>query len=247
MRSPEPARGASAASSAPTRGTILLDEIGELAPDVQAKLLRVLQTGEFERVGSSETVRVDVRVIAATNRDLEHEVKRGRFREDLYYRLRVFPIHVPPLRERREDIPLLVAYLVEKKRAALGKRVDRIPRRAMEVLTAYDWPGNVRELENVIERAIILSRGPALVVDAHSSGRPGIEAGPPPTARPAGAGDVTATTLAKAERAHILLVCEACGWRIKGPGAAAERLGLNPSTLYFRMKKLGITRPPQPT
>ena len=224
-------------------GTILLDEVGELAPDVQAKLLRVLQTGEFERVGSSETVRVDVRVIAATNRDLEHEVKRGRFRQDLYYRLRVFPIHVPPLRERREDIPLLVAYLVEKKRAALGKRVDRIPRRTMEVLTAYDWPGNVRELENVIERALILSRGPALVVDRAFVGAAGDRGRATPTTRPAGAGDATATTLAKTERAHILRICEACGWRIKGPGAAAERLGLNPSTLYFRMKKLGIKRP----
>ena len=155
----------------------------------------------------------------------------------------MFPIHVPPLRERREDIPLLVAYLVEKKRAALGKRVDRIPRRAMEVLSAYDWPGNVRELENVIERALILSRGSGLVVDSAFVGAAGDRAGTAPTTRPAGAGNGTATTLAKAERAHILLVCEACGWRIKGPGAAAERLGLNPSTLYFRMKKLGIRRP----
>ena len=224
-------------------GTILLDEVGELAPDVQAKLLRVLQTGEFERVGSSETVRVDVRVIAATNRDLEHEVQRGRFRQDLYYRLRVFPIHVPPLRERREDIPWLAGYLVEKKAAALGKRVNRIPRRTMEVLTAYDWPGNVRELENVIERALILSQGPALVVDSALVGGAEDRGGTTPTARHVGAGDAMATTLANTERAHILLVCEACGWRIKGPGAAAERLGLNPSTLYFRMKKLGITRP----
>ena len=228
-------------------GTILLDEIGELALDVQAKLLRVLQTGEFERVGSSETVRVDVRVIAATNRDLEREVKRGRFREDLYYRLGVFPIHVPPLRERPEDIPLLVAYLLEKKRATLGKRVDRIPRQTMEVLTAYDWPGNVRELENVIERALILSRGPALVIEPALVRAAEDRGGSTATGRPVRAGDVMATTLANADRAHILRVCEACGWRIKGPGAAAERLGLNPSTLYFRMKKLGITRPPQPT
>ena len=227
-------------------GTILLDEAGELSPDVQAKLLRVLQTGEFERVGSSETVRVDVRVIAATNRDLEREVKRGRFREDLYYRLCVFPIHVSPLRERPEDIPLLVAYLVEKKSATLGKRVDRIPRQAMEVLTAYDWPGNVRELENVIERALILSRGPALVIEQALVRAAEDRGGTTATGRPVGAGDVMATTLAKSERAHILRVCEACGWRIKGHGAAAERLGLNPSTLYFRMKKLGITRPRQP-
>ena len=227
-------------------GTILLDEVGELAPDIQAKLLRVLQTGEFERVGSSETVRVDVRVIAATNRDLAQEVTRGRFREDLYYRLCVFPIRVPPLRERREDIPLLVAYLVEKKRATLGKRVDRIPRQAMEVLTAYDWPGNVRELENVIERALILSRGPALVVERALVQAAEDRGGTTLTAQPAGAGNVMATSLANAERAHVLRICEACGWRIKGPGAAAERLGLNPSTLYFRMKKLGIRRPPAP-
>jgi transcriptional regulator with GAF, ATPase, and Fis domain len=226
------------------KGTILLDEVGELAPDVQAKLLRVLQTGEFERVGSSETVRVDVRVIAATNRDLEQDVKRGRFRQDLYYRLRVFPIHVPPLRERREDIPLLVAYLVEKKGPALGKRVNRIPRGTMEVLTAYDWPGNVREMENVIERGLILSRGPALVVESAfvvAAREPG--GATIPIARLGGTADPTATTLAEAERAHILRICEACGWRIKGPGAAAERLGLNASTLYFRMKKLGIKRP----
>ena len=224
-------------------GTILLDEVGELALDVQVKLLRVLQTGEFERVGSSEAVRVDVRVIASTNRDLEREVKLGRFRQDLYYRLCVFPIHVPPLRERREDIPLLVAYLVEKKGAALAKRVDRIPRRTMEALTAYDWPGNVRELENVIERALILSRGPALVVESSFVVWTGEGAGSTPTARPADAADAMATTLAKADRAHILRICAACDWRIKGPGAAAERLGLNPSTLYFRMKKLGIKRP----
>ena len=224
-------------------GTIQLDEVGELAPDVQAKLLRVLQTGEFERVGSSETMHVDVRVIAATNRDLEQEVRRGRFRQDLYYRLQVFPIHVPPLRERREDIPLLVAYLVEKKGATLGKRVDRIPRRTMEVLTAYDWPGNVRELENVIERALILSRGPVLVVDSAVVAVAGDRGGTTPTARRASAEDTTATTLATAERDHILRTCEACGWHIKGPGAAAERLGLNPSTLYFRMKRLGIKRP----
>jgi len=181
--------------------------------------------------------------LRSSNRDLEREVKRGRFRQDLYYRLRVFPIHVPPLRERREDIPLLVAYLVEKKGAALGKRVDRIPRRTMEVLTAYDWPGNVREVENVIERALILSRGPALVVDSAFVAVPGDRAGTTATARPAGVADTAPTTLAKAEREHILRVCEACGWRIKGPGATAERLGLNPSTLYFRMKKLGIKRP----
>jgi DNA-binding NtrC family response regulator len=227
-------------------GVLFLDEVTEMSAAAQAKLLRVLQEREFQRLGGTRLLKANVRVIAATNRDLEHEVKRGRFREDLYYRLRVFPIHVPPLRERREDIPLLVAYLVEKKRAALGKRVDRIPHRTMEILTAYDWPGNVRELENVIERAVILSRGPALVVDRAFVGAGGDRARATPTTPPAGAGDTTATTLAATEREHILRICEACGWRIKGPGAAAERLGLNPSTLYFRMKKLGIKRPPEP-
>ena len=225
------------------RGTILLDEVGELPLDLQAKLLRVHHRGEFERPGSSETVRVDVRVIAATNRDLEQEVEDGRFRRDLYYRLRVFPIHVPPLRERREDIPLLVTYLLEKKGAALGKRVERIPREAMDALIAYDWPGNVRELENVIERALILSRGPVLAI-GDVLGRGSI-----PRRRAAAARATTdgtaepLLTLTQTERAHILRVCEASGWRIKGTGGAAERLGLDPSTLRFRMRKLGIARP----
>ena len=225
-------------------GTILLDEVGECPLDLQAKLLRVLQTGEFERVGSSQTRHVDARVLASTNRNLEQAVERGAFRQDLYHRLRVFPIHVPPLRERREDIPQLVAYLVEKKATALGKRVERIARATMDTLTAYNWPGNVRELENVIERALILSRGPVFVV-GEALGR---MAGEPVTTAASGSNSASADdkalpTLAETERAHILRVCEACGWQIKGPGAAADRLGLNPSTLYFRMKKLGIRRP----
>ena len=226
------------------RGTILLDEVAELPLDLQAKLLRVLQTGEFERVGASEPVRVDVRVIAATNRELEDEVEHGRFRSDLYYRLRVFPIHVPPLRERREDIPLLVTYLLEKKGAALGKRVERIPREAMAALSTYDWPGNVRELENVIERALILSRGPALAV-GEALGRASIPRGRAAPAREATKGSApdATLTLAQSERAHILRACEASGWKIKGRGGAAERLDLDPSTLYFRMRKLGIARP----
>src|SRR5262245_11896976 len=226
------------------QGTILLDEIGELPLDLQPKLLRMLQSGEFERVGSSDTRRVDVRVLASTNRNLEQAVEHGAFRRDLYHRLRVFPIPVPPLRERREDIPLLVPYLVEKKAVTMGKRVERIPRQTMETLVAYDWPGNVRELENVIERGLILSQGAAFAIGDALGLPAGERAKPPATARAEGPTDGTVSqTLAQAERTHILRVCEACDWRIKGPGAAAKRLGLNPSTLYFRMKKLGIRRP----
>ncbi|MGH9390907.1 MAG: sigma-54 interaction domain-containing protein, partial [Vicinamibacteria bacterium] len=219
------------------RGTLFLDEVGELPLELQAKLLRVLQRGEFERLGSTETRRVDVRLIAATNRDLEQEVKRGAFRRDLFYRLHVFPIHVPPLRERREDIPLLVAYVAERKAKALGKRVTRIPREVVERLTQYDWPGNVRELENVIERAIILATGSVLELD-------GLPASGP--ARPVddlARQDGDSQSLEQVERAYILRVLAECRWVIRGSGAAAERLGLHPSTLYFRMKKLGIARP----
>ncbi len=219
------------------RGTIFLDEVGELPLDLQAKLLRVLQSGELERLGSTESRRVDVRVIAATNRDLAEEVKRGTFRQDLYYRLHVFPIRMPSLRERKEDIPLLIAYLVEKKARALGKRVTQIPREVVERLTRYEWPGNVRELENVIERAIILTPGQALRLDGVPSAT---DARPIEESVPQAGG---LHTLEEIERAHILRMLEACRWVIRGPGAAAERLGLHPSTLYFRMKKLGIERP----
>jgi transcriptional regulator with GAF, ATPase, and Fis domain len=223
------------------RGTIFLDEIGDLPLDLQSKLLRVLESGECQRVGSSDPFKVDVRVIAATNRDLQQEIGKGTFRLDLYYRLSVFPIHLPPLRERREDIPLLVSYLVRKKARKLGKLIDRIPRDVLDELAQYDWPGNVRELENVIERAVILSPGPALAlgetIRAASDRRP---AGVPTATQ---ADDRSFWTLEQAERDHVLRVCAACGWKIKGAGGAAERLGLNASTLYFRMKKLGIRRP----
>ena len=223
------------------RGTIFLDEIGDLPLDLQAKLLRVLESGDCQRVGSSETFKVDVRVLAATNRQLEQEVEKGTFRLDLFYRLSVFPIHIPPLRERREDIPLLVSYLVEKKAARSGKVIRRIPRDVLDQLSQYDWPGNVRELENVIERAVILSPGPVLTLadalGAVPGGRPANHAGAP------SGDDGHDWTLEQAERDHIIRVCTACGWKIKGSGGAAERLGLNASTLYFRMKKLGIARP----
>ena len=214
-------------------GTIFLDEIGDIPGDIQGRLLRVLQEGTFERLGSSHTIRTDVRVIAATNRDLEAAVAEDRWRADLYYRLKVFPIEVPPLRERRGDIPLLVWYFVTRKRATLGRAVTRIPDRTMTALERYDWPGNVRELENVIERALILSPGDTLVVDERTFS---IAA----RARP----ESGTWRLEDVERAHILRVLSDCGWRISGEGNAAERLGMNRSTLRSRMEKLGIERPP---
>jgi PAS domain S-box-containing protein len=223
------------------RGTIFLDEIGDLPLDLQAKLLRVLESGDCQRVGASESFKVDVRVIAATNRQLEQEIERGAFRLDLFYRLSVFPIHLPPLRERREDIPPLVAYLVRKKAAKNGKVIDRIPRDVLDELAQYDWPGNVRELENVIERAVILSEGPVLTLGEAVRGTS--RRGPAGQQDAAQEADRSTWTLVEAERDHIVRVCTACGWRIKGHGGAAERLGLNASTLYFRLKKLGITRP----
>ena len=224
-------------------GTLFLDEVGELPLDTQAKMLRVLQSGEFERVGGGRPLKTDVRIVAASNRDLEQSVRERRFRDDLYHRLAIFPIHLPPLRERREDIPLLAAYLVTRKAHGLGRKMDPLSPAVLDRLTRYDWPGNVRELENVLERAIILSSGAALELDA-------IQLGParrpaPALAGPARAGGPAAEddTLQAHERAHVLQVCQATGWKIKGPDGAAQRLGLNPGTLYARMKKLGIRRP----
>ncbi len=211
-------------------GTIFLDEIGDLPLELQPKLLRVLQEGEFERVGGSPTIKVDVRVIAATNRDLEKAVQEGRFRPDLYYRLNVFPIRLPPLRERQEDIPLLVRYFVQKYGTKLGKRIETIPQPTMEALKAYPWPGNIRELENVIERAVILSRGSQLELG---------EWLPKPGVSPQG---TWIPTLEELEREHILHVLELTGWRVSGEKGAAKLLGLKPTTLEARMKKLGITR-----
>jgi transcriptional regulator with GAF, ATPase, and Fis domain len=254
------------------KGTILLDEVGELPLELQAKLLRVLQSGEFEPLGSSQTKKVDVRVIAATNRDLESEVDEGKFRADLYYRLSVFPIEVPPLRDRSEDIPLLVAYFLDQKSRSIGKKVDHISESGMAALVAYDWPGNVRELENFIERAVILCPGSTLRLESatpvgasdNQSAAPivllGSVAGDRPDAtmriaeippRPTDAGGAGGSppacpipmTLEEVERQHILDVLEACEWKVKGSGNAADRLGLNPSTLRSRLKKLGIRRP----
>ena len=213
-------------------GTIFLDEIGDLPLDLQVKLLRVLQDGEFERLGSNETRSVDVRVIAATNRDLIEAIKDGRFRDDLYYRLRVVPIEVPPLRDRREDIPLLVWHYVRRHQIGVHKTIRRIPNRISKALADYGWPGNVRELANVIERAVILSDGETLVVDEAFVREQA------PSAIDAESDDLQAV-----ERAHIVETLDKCGWKVKGRGNTAERLGLNPSTLRARMKKLGIQRP----
>ena len=224
------------------RGTLFLDEVGELPEEIQVKLLRVLQTGEFERVGSTQTLRVDVRLIAATNKNLEDAVAAGRFRADLYYRLHVFPVHVPSLRQRREDIPLLVTYLADKKAQTIGKTIDCVPQAVMDRLTQYAWPGNVRELENVIERAIILSRDGTLRLDAVFNLAP-TASREPIDREPATTHEQGNRTMREVERAHITRVCEDCGWRIKGPDSASVQLGLKPSTLYFRMHKLGIARP----
>mgnify|MGYP001352644956 CR=1 FL=1 len=223
------------------RGTLVLDEIGELPAELQAKLLRVLQSGEFERLGSSQTLRTDARVIASTNRDLAAMVADGRFRADLFYRIGVFPITVPALRERPEDIPLLAAYFVDKLRPKLGRQVMRISDRALGQLMAYRWPGNVRELENIIERSMIVSSGTELVIEGIPNAVAVTAARPTDAASNQGSGDQR--TLAEVERDHILAVCTHCGWRINGRGNAAERLGLNPNTLRSKMKRLGIERP----
>jgi len=204
--------------------TLFLDEIGELSLEVQAKLLRVLEQGEFERLGSPRTIKVDVRLIAATHRDLADDIRTGRFREDLYYRLNVFPIRVPPLRERAEDIPLLVWAFLEERSSRMGKKITQVPRASMDALQRRPWPGNVRELRNVIEHAAILTNDNVLRVPVLDGASPG----------------EAALTLAEAEREHILRTLERTGWRVKGPQGAAAALGLKPSTLYSRMKKLGV-------
>jgi PAS domain S-box-containing protein len=208
--------------------TIFLDEIGDLLPDLQGKLLRVLEGGEFERLGSPKAITVNVRVIAATNRDLAELVRAGKFREDLYYRLSVFPIDVPPLRERTEDIPPLVWSFVQEFETTMGKRIEAIPRKGMEALQQYPWPGNVRELRNVIEQAMILSRGKTLNVQV-----PGLGVYE----------EAQHLRLEDMERNHITAILERTGWRVSGKRGAAEILGLKPTTLESKMKKLGIKRP----
>jgi PAS domain S-box-containing protein len=213
--------------------TLFLDEVGDLPLDVQVKLLRVLQERSIERLGSPKPIAVDVRIIAATNRSLEQSVRDGTFRADLYYRLNVFPIVVPPLRERREDIPALIGQLVDELGAAIAKPFDSVSKASVDALKRYDWPGNVRELRNVIERAMILASGPVLTVDLPAS------AGPSPSGPP----EEPAGDLQDVERQHILRVLAQTGWRIRGKQAAADVLGLKPTTLEARMKRLGIRRP----
>jgi PAS domain S-box-containing protein len=211
-------------------GTIFLDEIGDLPLELQAKLLRVLQEGEFERVGGTSTFKVDVRVIAATNQDLETAVEEQRFRADLYYRLNVFPIRIPPLRERPEDIPLLIRHFALRYSAKMGKKIDQIPKVSMAALMGYDWPGNVRELQNVIERAAILSRGSELELGEWRDVSTGT------------ADEPRHMTLADNERQHISRILKFTNGQVSGEKGAAQILGLKPTTLESRMKRLGITR-----
>ena len=223
-------------------GTLFLDEIGDLAVELQSKLLRVLQDGEVQRLGATRSRKVDFRLVAATNQDLERAMAEGRFRRDLYYRLSVFPIQVPALRERRDDIPLITWAFIERRQKDLGRRIEQIPQSVMDTLVAYDWPGNVRELENVLERALILSPGKALRLDDPLRA-PGstTSAGtlPAPTAAAANA-DRSFDAVA---REHVRAVLERCAWRINGPGGAAEVLAVHPNTLRSRMKRLGLERP----
>jgi len=212
------------------KGTLFLDEVGDIPLELQPKLLRVLQEQEFERLGGTRTHQVDVRLVAATNRDLSDMVKRSKFRSDLYYRLNVFPISLPPLRERREDIPALASHFVEIYSRRMGKQIDELSLETMSALISHQWPGNIRELQNFIERSVILSVGPVLS---------------PPLAQlkdSSAAASMGAVTLEEAERDHILKTLEHTKWVVAGPNGAAARLGIKRSTLYFRMQKLGISR-----
>ena len=212
------------------QGTIFLDEIGEMPLNLQTKILRALQEGEFQRLGSSETLHVDTRVIAATNRDLEKAIKKGEFREDLYYRLNVFPMNVPPLRERKEDIPLLINHFIKKYAAKTGRQIKETSQKVMDRLVEYDWPGNIRELENIIERAVILS----------NNGRITIGSWIPENKKMV---QKNILTLEENERQHILKALKATNWRVSGEKGAAKLLDMKRTTLEARMKKLGITRP----
>jgi len=217
------------------KGTLFLDEIGELPIDLQTKLLRVLQDGEFERLGATASLKVDVRLLAATNSNLKQAIDEGRFRADLYYRLNVFPIVNPPLRDRKEDIPLLIHHFVKKFSAKTGKKIDRVPKHLIFKMQHYEWPGNIRELENIIERAVIISTGNTLSMgdwlptksrSSHSSGR---------------------KSLHEVEKEYILEILDLTSWKVSGPGGAAEVLAMKPTTLESRMKKLGISRRTYPS
>jgi transcriptional regulator with GAF, ATPase, and Fis domain len=215
------------------KGTLFLDEVGDIPPGLQPKLLRVLQEQEFERLGSARTHQVDVRLVAATNRDLAEMVNRGQFRNDLYYRLNVFPVMLPPLRDRREDIPDLVTHFVEICCHRMGKEIEHIPAETMSALSSYQWPGNIRELQNLVERAVILANDGVLPNPLPRTGTQdvSIPSSPAPT------------TLKESERSLILHTLEKVGWVIGGPRGAAAKLGLKRTTLIHKMEKLGISRP----
>jgi transcriptional regulator with GAF, ATPase, and Fis domain len=213
------------------RSTIFLDEIGDLPTDVQVKLLRVLEDRKIERLGSPAPVHVDVRIVAATHRNLERRIAENAFREDLFYRLNVFPIDVPPLRERTEDIPLLVWRFVDEFSKSLNKRIESIPPDNLAALQRYSWPGNIRELRNIVERAMIVATGPELTLALPA---------------PAAAAARLSLRIEDVEREHIRSILENCGWRIRGAGGAADQLGLRPTTLETRMIKLGLRRPRPP-
>jgi transcriptional regulator with GAF, ATPase, and Fis domain len=210
------------------KATIFLDEIGDLPLDVQVKLLRVLEEGQIERLGSPQSIKVDTRIIAATHQDLQQRIADGAFREDLFYRLNVFPIRVPPLRERVEDIPHLVWQFVDEFSKAFGKRVESISSESLQALQQYPWPGNIRELRNIVERATIMATGPRLTIAV------------PPASNTAARRSLK---LVDVERQHLRAVLESTHWRIRGEGGAAARLGLKPTTLETRMARLGLKRP----
>ena len=216
------------------RGTLFLDEIGDMALEIQPKLLRVLQEREFEAVGSTRTTRVDVRIVAATNQDLKQMVRDREFREDLYYRLNVFPIYLPPLRERKSDIPELVKHFVQQFADSMAKTIETIPEETMRVLVRHRWPGNIRELQNYIERGVILSNDGIF------------EPGPLETCEPPEP-EIVNPTLEEKIRREIIAACESANWRLGGPEGAAARLGLNRTTLFHKMKRLGIARPARRT
>ncbi|NGZ12012.1 MAG: Fis family transcriptional regulator, partial [Nitrospira sp. LK70] len=213
------------------KGTIFLDEVGDIPLELQSKLLRVLQEQEFERLGSTKTIRVNVRLVAATNRDLKSLVEAKEFRSDLYYRLNVFPLTMPPLRDRREDIPILVRYFTQRHAVRMHKNIQTIPAKTLDVLSQYDWPGNIRELENLVERSVILTQGTALQVPL---GELQLERG---------SSGAATETLQGTEREHILRILREAKWVIGGPDGAAAKLGLKRTTLGSKMKKLGISRP----
>jgi formate hydrogenlyase transcriptional activator len=225
------------------RGTLFLDEVGDIPLELQPKLLRVLQEQEFERLGSARTQRVDVRLVAATNCDIEKMVSERSFRRDLYYRLNVFPVTLPPLRERTEDIPLLVRFFAQKFASRMGKQILSISAETGAALLRYHWPGNVRELENVIERAVILSQGPDLEIPLSElkpqSHAPSVPS--PPSHQPQERAE-NSSTLEDIERQHIVRVLQETGWIVSGPTGAAARLGMKRTTLQARMRKLGISR-----